>query len=213
MSIKIGIVDDHQLFLKSLSLLINTFQGVEMVLEALNGKDLQTKLLAEQVIIPDIMLIDVVMPQMDGIATATWLKQQFPTIKLVALSMNDNDKSIINMIKAGCSAYLLKETNPADLELAINEIAEKGYYNADISTKRFRELLINPPVSPALTDKEKLFLQLACTDLTYKAIAGKMNITERAVDALRENLFGKFQVQSRVGLAMEAVKRNIVDVE
>ncbi|MFY8004249.1 MAG: response regulator, partial [Chitinophagaceae bacterium] len=100
MSIKIGIVDDHQLFLKSLSLLINTFQGVEVVLEALNGKDLQTKLLAEQVIIPDIMLIDVVMPQMDGIATATWLKQQFPTIKLVALSMNDNDKSIINMIKA-----------------------------------------------------------------------------------------------------------------
>ncbi|MFY8004631.1 MAG: response regulator [Chitinophagaceae bacterium] len=213
MSIKIGIVDDHQLFLKSLSLLITTFQGVEVVLEALNGKDLQTKLQTESAVIPDIMLVDVVMPQMDGIATATWLKEQFPSIKLVALSMNDNDKSIINMIKAGCSAYLLKETNPADLELAINEIAAKGYYNADISTQRFRELLINPPVSPALTEKEKFFLQLACTDLTYKAIAGKMNLTERAVDAIRENLFGKFQVQSRVGLAMEAVKRNIVDIQ
>ncbi len=93
MKIPIGIVDDHQLFLKSLALMLESFNNYSVVLMAINGKDLQEKISKEN--LPAIMLIDVNMPVMDGIATATWLKKNYPSIKLVALSMNDTDKTIM----------------------------------------------------------------------------------------------------------------------
>src|ERR1700745_2221308 len=118
MKITIGIIDDHQLFLKSLSLMLKSFKDYDVVIEALNGKDLQEKM-AQKKVVPSIMLIDVNMPLMNGIETATWLNANYPQVKLVALSMNDNDKVIIDMIKAGCCAYLLKETHPDELEKAL----------------------------------------------------------------------------------------------
>src|SRR5580692_4944277 len=108
MKITIGIVDDHQLFLKSLSLLISSFPDFSIVIEALNGKDLIEKLEAKE-IIPDILLIDVNMPVMDGLTTVKYLTEHYPVIKTVALSMKDDDATIIGMIKAGCCAYLLKD--------------------------------------------------------------------------------------------------------
>ena len=137
MKIPIGIVDDHQLFLKSLSLMLKSFEVYDVVVEALNGKELQEKILQGN-IAPSIMLIDVNMPVMNGIETAKWLNANYPQIKLVALSMNDNDTVIIDMIKAGCCAYLLKETHPDELEKALLEIHTKGYYNADASNINFR---------------------------------------------------------------------------
>src|SRR5882757_9339078 len=97
----IGLVDDHQLFLKSLSLMVESFDNYEVVTEALNGKDLQHKLTNGKSV-PDIMLIDVNMPIMDGIETTKWLSEKYPAMLLIALSMNDKDSAIINMFKAGC---------------------------------------------------------------------------------------------------------------
>ena len=128
---------------------------------------------------------------MDGIATAAWLSEHYPAIKLVALSMNDTDKTIISMIKAGCCAYLLKDTHPNELEKALNEINTKGYYNGDVSNINYRRLLQSEKNEISLTDREKEFLQYACSDMTYKQIADKMHLSERTIDGYRQSLLSK----------------------
>lgn len=208
--INIGIVDDHQLFLKSLSLLISTIKDFDVCLEALDGKELISKLEAAKQL-PDILLIDVNMPVMDGRKTAGYVHAHYPQIKMVALSMKDDDSSVLGMLREGCCAYLLKDIHPNELEKAIHEIDKKGYYNADACNINFRRLLIQSKKEEALhlTDREKQFIQLACSDLTYKQIAGDMHVSERTVDGYREALFEKLNVQSRVGLALEAIRRNL----
>jgi DNA-binding NarL/FixJ family response regulator len=208
MKTTIGLVDDHQLFLKSLRLMLESFKVYEVVVEALNGEDLKQKLKNSNAI-PDVMLIDVNMPVMDGIATSKWLTEHYPAMKLIALSMNDTDTAIIDMIKAGCCAYLLKDTHPNELEKALLEVVAKGYYNADASNINFRRLLLksNEPPSVVLTEKEKQFLHYACSELTYKQVAAEMNLSERTIDGYRESLFQKFHVQSRVGLCLEALRK------
>jgi len=209
--IRIGIADDHQLFLKSLALMLASFDGVAVVVEAYNGKELQQKMPGMKEA-PDIILLDVNMPVMNGEDTAKWLMQHYPAVKVVALSMNDDDKTIIKMIRAGCCAYLLKDTSPAELEKAILQVQAKGYYNADAANINFRRLLQAQDETAALkiTEKEKQFLQLACSDLTYKQIASQMNLSERTIDGYRESLFAKLKVQSRVGLALEAIRKELV---
>jgi len=209
MNIKIGLLDDHQLFLKSLSLMLLSFKKYTVVIEALNGKELQEKI-QQLNDLPDIILIDVNMPVMGGVETAIWLHEQYPQIKLVALSMNDSDKTIIDMIKAGCCAYLLKDTHPNELEKALEEIAAKGYYNADVSNINFRRLLQAEKEALALSEREKEFLKLSCSDMTYKEIAQLMHVSERTVDGYRESLFLKLKVQSRVGMALEAIRKELV---
>ncbi len=211
MKIPIGLVDDHQLFLKSLGLMLKSFRVYDVVLEALNGKDLQQKI-SQCSTLPSIMLIDVNMPEMNGVETAKWVTKNYPQIKLVALSMNDSDTIIIDMIKAGCCAYMLKETHPDELEKALMEIHNKGYYNGDISNINFRRLLQSEKETVTINEKEKTFLQYACTDMTYKQIAATMFLSERTIDGYREVLFGKLKVQSRVGLAMEAIRRGWVSL-
>ncbi|NCI47822.1 response regulator transcription factor [Sediminibacterium soli] len=210
MKTTIGIIDDHILFAKSLGLMLRSFRDYEVVIEAGNGKDLQEKLTAGKPV-PDIMLIDVNMPVMNGIDTARWLSAHHPGVKLVALSMNDEENIIIDMLKAGCCAYMLKETHPDELEKALEEIAVRGYYNPDSNNIHFRRLPEaekNP--LPPINEREKRFLQHACSDLTYREIASLMHLSERTIDGYRESLFGKLNVQSRVGLALEAIRKGLV---
>jgi DNA-binding NarL/FixJ family response regulator len=156
------------------------------------------------------MLIDVNMPVMDGIVTATWLKTNYPEIKLVALSQNDGERAIISMLKAGCCAYLLKDTHPDELERALNEIYTKGFYNGDASNINFRRFLQMEKDLISMTEKEKKFLQLACSDMTYREIAVILHVSERTVEGYRESLFQKFNVQSRLGLVLEAIRRELI---
>lgn len=209
MKIKTAIVDDHLLFLKSLALMLQSFQNYEVVIEATNGKDLMDKMTA-RTIRPDIILIDVNMPLMDGLATATWVAENYPSIKMVALSQNDSDRTVIEMIRAGCCAYLLKDTHPDELEKALHEIVTRGYYNGDLSNINYRRLLQFEKESLTITEKEKIFLKYACSDMTYKQVAAAMKVSERTVDGYRETLFHKLNVQSRVGLALEAIRRQLV---
>jgi len=211
MNINIGIADDHQLFLKSLSLLISGFSGFQIVAEAMNGKEMLDKL-AHLPATPDILLLDVNMPVMDGAKTTEAALKLYPTIKVVALSMKDNDATIIEMLKAGCCAYLLKDIHPAELEKALREIYTTGVYYNDASNVNYRRLLLQSEQKQTLTDREREFLSLACSDLTYKAIAAKMNVTERTVDGYREILFNKLNVQSRTGMVLEALRRQLVSL-
>ena len=210
--VSVAIADDHQLFLKSLSMLVNGFDGFQVVAEALNGKEL-IAVLENKSITPDIVLVDVNMQVMNGEETTKQLTRDFPITKIVALSMKDDSNTIIGMLKAGCCAYLLKDIHPDELEKALNEINKTGYYNADAANINFRRLLKHQQEENIeLNEREKAFLQLASTDATYKQIASEMYLSERTVDGYREVLFKKFNVQSRVGLVMEALRRNIIQL-
>ncbi|MBS1681274.1 MAG: response regulator transcription factor [Bacteroidetes bacterium] len=212
MSIKVGIVDDHQLFRKSISLLVNNFSGMEVVLDANDGLDLQSKI-KHTFSLPDVMLIDVEMPHMNGHDTAQWLRNHHPSIRLVALSMNANEETILRMIRAGCCSYLLKDTDPEELERAINEVNAKDYFNSELTNGSLGQLLTNRGgVVVQLSQREREFLQFATSDQTYKQIALQMKMSERTIDGYRESLFVKFRVQSRTGMVIEAIRRGLVKI-
>jgi len=211
MKITIGIADDHQLFLKSLAVLIDGFSGFEVIVEALNGEELLKKMDLLKTV-PDILLIDVNMPVMDGPATLDAVAKKYPAAKTIALSMKDDDITIIRMLQVGCCAYLLKDIHPSELEKALMEVYRRGYYNADATNLNFRRLIIKASERQdfSLSANEKVFLRLACSDLTYKQIAGEMCLSERTIDGYREILFEKLCVKSRVGMALEAIRLGLV---
>ncbi|HEY0609270.1 MAG TPA: response regulator transcription factor, partial [Chitinophaga sp.] len=199
---------------KSLCTLINTFPSFLVVVDALNGEDLLQKL-ATLKELPDIILLDVNMPVMEGPEAAQRVAEKYPLIRTAALSVKDDDMTVISMIKGGCCAYLLKDIHPNELEKALLEIQEKGFYNGDAFNINYRRLIVaqqQVKTGPNITDKEKKFLQLACSDLTYKQIASKMNVSERTIDGYREVLFEKLNVQSRVGMVMEAIRKNYISI-
>jgi len=209
--IKIGLIDDHQLFLASLSMLINSFQQLEVVFTAINGEDAEHKLKLPSTTLPDIILVDVNMTHRNGVDTVLWFKANHPTIKLIALSMNRDDTDVVQMIKAGCCSYLLKDIQPQVLEKAIQTVYQEGYYNSEMLNGNLPKLL-RAEEQPQFTDKELQFMQLACSDKPYKTIAVEMVLAERTVDGYRENVFKKLQVTTRVGMVLEAVRRKLISL-
>lgn len=210
MKIKIGIADDQQLFLRSLSNLICSFNGFEVVVEALNGEELLKQVGALDTL-PDIILIDVQMPVMDGPSAVANIAAGYPSIKTVALSMKEDDHSVLRMLRAGCSAYLLKDVHPRELEKALLEVHETGYYNSDSFSLHYRRLLRRGESEEIkLSDREQAFLKLACSDFTYKEIASKMFLSEKTIDGYRESLFAKLNVKSRTGMALEGIRKGLV---
>ena len=210
MKITIGIADDQQLFLRSLSKLINSFAGFEVMIEALNGEEL-LKGIQSLKTAPDIILIDVRMPVMDGPTAVNKITLSYPDIRTVALSMKEDDHSILTMLRAGCSAYLLKDVHPAELEKALREVYDTGYYNSDSFSTHYRRLLKQNGLNELkISEREKVFLKLACSDFTYKEIASKMFLSEKTIDGYRDSLFQKLNVKSRVGMALEAIRLELV---
>ncbi len=206
MKYKVGIVDDHQLFAKSLAMMLESFNDFTVTILVTSGPMLQQQLL-NPASVPDIILLDVNMPDMSGIECAQWLSDNYD-IKVAALTMNDTDTAVLGMIKAGCCSYLFKNTHPNELEKALLEIMHAGYYNSD-SNINFKRL-IRADASLKITAMEKEFLQYACSDYTYAKIASVMKVSPRTVESYRCNMFAKLNVQSRTGMAMEAVRRGLV---
>jgi len=204
----VGIVDDQQLFLKTVGMFVNTFPDFEVVLYAENGPDLFMKLQHQQR--PDILLIDVNMPQMEGAEIVLTVKKLYPNIKMAALSMMEDSQNVIKMIKAGCCAYLLKNMNPNELEVALKEILLRGFYNTYVTNRCYQGIFNQDIIG--LKEREREFLELACSDLTYQQIASKMYLSIKTVDGYRASLFEKFQVKSRVGLVLEAIRQNLISV-
>lgn len=211
MKYKIAVVDDHELVLKSLILMLNSFPNFTVIMEATSGEQF-IELLKKANDLPDILLLDVNMPGMGGIETARYINENYPLIKMAALSMNDNDAAILGMLDAGICSYLLKNNHPDEIEIALLEIAKSGFYNADSRNINFRKLISTAQQQAVLTPKEKIFLPYACSDLTYKQIAVILGVTEPTIENYRKSLFSKFNVQSRTGLAMEALRRKLVEL-
>ena len=211
MSISIGIIDDHQPFTSSLKALLEATQLFEVTILAYGGTDFQQKI-ATVSVPPEVVLVDVNMTDLGGIKTVEWIRANYPAIKIAALSMSKDDGTVIRMLRAGCSAYFFKNIHHDELVRGIQEVKNKGYYNGDECNIKFRRLAINDSwyKESQPSEKEMIFLQHACSDFTYVQIAALMNCSKRTVDGYRESLFIKFKVQSRVGLCLEAIRRELV---
>jgi DNA-binding NarL/FixJ family response regulator len=212
--IQVIIADDHVLLRNALARLINTFEGYSVLSEADNGKDLRNKIM--QHLVPDIVLLDVHMPEMDGFETTQWLHKNYPFIKVLVLSMNSEEKTIIKMFRLGAKGYILKNTEPEELQRALDSIVNKDVYLSEQVSAKLVSGLHNAndnaeqPV--ILNEKDREFLRWTCTELAYKDIAEKMHVSPRTVDDYRQNLFNKLKVHSRVGLVMYAIRNGIVEV-
>lgn len=210
----VALADDHALVRNGLASLIDTFDGFKVLFQAGNGQELINVLKPKA--LPDIVLMDINMPKKDGYETTKWLREMYPEIKVLALSMYDNESAIIRMIKNGACGYILKESEPAELRKALNTIAEKGYYHTELVTTQLVKIVRGDNDDNAgqnLNEREMEFLKLACTELTYKEIADKMFLSPRTIDGYRDALFEKLKLKTRVGLVMFAVKNGIVSVE
>lgn len=213
---KIVLVDDHALLRNGLAELVKTL-GHDVLFECGNGKELLTRLDAKQ--LPGIVLLDINMPEMDGYETALWLKQQYPDIKVLALSMYDNETAIIRMLKSGARGYILKDSEPAELKAALHALEDKGFYYSDLVSGKLMHAINkmedengNLKNLVPLNERETDFLKYACTELTYKEIAEKMFLSPRTIDGYRDALFEKLNVKTRVGLVMYAIKNGVVTV-
>jgi two-component system invasion response regulator UvrY len=212
--IQVAIADDHILLRKALSRLVASFEKYAVLFEADNGKEL--KEIVSKHNIPEIILLDVNMPQMDGYETVKWLYANYPQIKVLALSMYSDEKTIIRMLRLGAKGYILKNIDPEELEKALDSVMEKDFYLSEYISGKIISGLHNgadhPDETILLTDKEKEFLKLICSELTYKDIAAKMFVSTRTVDEYRNNLFDKLKVRTRVSLVMYAIKKGFVEV-
>jgi DNA-binding NarL/FixJ family response regulator len=210
--IKIALVDDHTLFRSGIASLLAEFEDITVVFQAANGLDLQTKISNHNTV--DVVMMDINMPHMDGYAATVWLKKNHPHILVLALSMFDDDNSIIGMLKAGANGYILKESHVAELHNAILQLVDKGFYTNDIVSgnmiRSFHQQEKNSPNHIKLSEKEILFLQLCASELTYKEMAETLNIAVRSVDNYSRSLFEKTATKSRVGLVLWALKNNII---
>jgi two-component system, NarL family, invasion response regulator UvrY len=212
--IKVAMADDHVLLRNALASLINSFRDCKVIHHSGTGKEL-TDYVATG-LIPDVIILDLNMPSMNGFETAEWLQNNYPQIPVLMLTMYDSELSLIRLLQAGVKGFLKKDVHPDELRFAIHSVVQSGYYYSNHTTGKLVNLFRNNPdghmslQKAMLSDQEVQFLKLACSDLTYKEVAQKMGLNPRSVDSLRDQLFTKLDVRSRVGLAMVAIKHGVV---
>lgn len=213
--ISVVLVDDHTLLRNGLTNLVINL-GYEVLYECGNGKQLIERMGKNRD--PDLVLMDINMPEMNGFEATLWLKENRPLVRVLALSMYDDENSIIRMIKNGAGGFILKDTNPSELKLAIDSVISKGFYYSDLVSGRLIHSLRDDNVDDnnnisqvlKLSKKDIAFLKLVCTEMTYKEIAESMHLSPRTIDGYRDELFQELGVKSRIGLVLFAIKNKIV---
>jgi DNA-binding NarL/FixJ family response regulator len=211
---KIILADDHVLLRDALAGLIDNFDEFTVIAKVANGIELTDTISAGTK--PDILLMDLNMPKMDGYDTARWIAKHHRDVKMVVLTMYDTEVAMIRMLQIGVCGFLKKDIHPEELKRALLAVAAGEYYYSNDTTIKIASLFRKktggkfPLETMILNENEIEFLKLAATDMTYKEIAAAMGLTPRYIDSYRDNLFTKLDVQSRVGLAIYAIKTGIV---
>jgi DNA-binding NarL/FixJ family response regulator len=208
--IKVYIADDHTLFRKAMVNLLQTFDGVSEVKDAENGKELLTLIKYE---VPDVAIVDLQMPVMDGAETCENIIDKYPNVKIIILTMHDSDKYVLHMMEMGVHAFLLKNTEPDELEKALHSVVEKDFYHNEwvVSIMRKNVRSQRPNFSnDELTDREKQIVQLVCRELSSKQIADKLSVSERTIENHRATIMKKLSVKNTIGLVHYAYQSGIM---
>jgi DNA-binding NarL/FixJ family response regulator len=214
--LKIALVDDHTVLINALADMINKWDGFHAIFTAYNGLDMQEKI--KKFGRPDIIILDLNMPVMDGYQSCTWMKKHHPEVLILVLTMFDSEIPLIRLLQQGVKGFIKKDIHPDELKIALTTMKEEGYYYPvqtvgkmvnlfQLNRLNKRELEIK-----SLNPLEIEFLNLVCTELTYKEIALRLNLSPKTIDALRDQLFIRFDVKSRIGLALYAVKNGLYHI-
>lgn len=213
--IRVGIADDHKIFRKGVILSLRQYTNISFVLEAENGEDLLQQLENDQ---PDLVLLDLRMPGKDGIETTKEISKKFPQIKILIITMFEDERFVSHLMENGANGYLLKNAEPAEIKKAIMEAMVKGYYlnnfvNRVLLKKSTARIKNAPSLNNEiiLSDKEKEVVSLICREYTASEIADKMSISPRTVESIKDRLMERFGLKNTAGLVFFAVKNELID--
>ncbi len=214
-SISYIIADDHSIFRQGLKLALRDDHQLKNIGEAGNGIELLSLMKKK---VPDVVLLDLKMPEMDGMETIKQLKTDYPDVKVLILTMYDDEHFILHLMESGASGYLVKNTDPEEIKKAIHAVCENGYYFSDFVSNVMLKTLVKKNVAipkfkqeVKLTDKEREVLQLICQQYTNTEIAKKVFLSHRTVEGIRSSLLEKIGVRNTAGLVLYAVKHNIYE--
>lgn len=211
-TIPIAIVDDHTLMSKALENMIMENPQYSVIMNHPNGEDFIAAI-EKASELPAVVLMDINMPYKNGIETTEWLTEHYPDIKVIALTMEDDEKVLIKMLKAGAKGYLLKDMQPSILFQAIDTVFEKGSFYTDFVAQKLLKVktedIKTASLLSELKEREKEFIKWACSELTYKEIADKMFLSPKTIDGYRDSVFTKLEIKNRVGLVLFALKHDL----
>jgi DNA-binding NarL/FixJ family response regulator len=213
--IKVAIADDHKIFRKGVILSMRTYTNIKFVMEAENGQDLLDKIPEAA---PDVILCDLKMPVKDGIDATKFIAKNYPNIRVIILTMYEDERFVGHLMDCGAAGYLLKSTDPSEIKNAIMDVMRTGFYlnpfvNRVLIKKNFAKQKINPTLTSeiVLSDREKEVLTLVCMEFTASEISQKMSISPRTVEAIKDRLMERFGVKNSVGLVFFAMKNQLID--
>ncbi len=213
--IKVAIADDHKIFRRGVISSLKSFSNIRFVQEAENGEEL-IKGVAESN--PDVILMDLRMPKKDGIETTKFINKNFPSIKILILTMFDDERFVGHLMDSGANGYLLKSTEPEEIKQGIMDVMKNGFYlnnfvNRVLIKKNYSKQKFNPNLSNeiVISEREKQVLSLVCLEYTAQEIAQKMDISARTVEAIKDRLMERFGVKNSVGLVFFAMKNSLID--
>ena len=214
-TIRIAIADDYKIFREGLKVGFSADENLQVVLEADNGEELLKGL---ESVTPDVILMDLKMPIMDGMEATKLVRKQYPAIKVLVVSMYEDDKFIIHLMEIGANGYLLKNTEADEIRRSIYAVHENGYYFNDLVNKALlKKLVLKNNLKPSfnqdidLTERELEVLKLICEEKTAAEIGKEIFLSPRSVEGIRQRLIEKVGVRNTAGLVMFAVKNGMVD--
>jgi len=213
-NIRVGIADDHKIFRKGVILSLRPYTNISFIFEAENGDDLLEKLQVEQ---PDIVLLDLRMPGKDGIETTKEISKRFPDIRILILTMYEDERFVSHLMENGANGYLLKNADPTEIKKAIMEVMVRGYYLNNFVNRVLLKKSAKNKTIPSLnneiniSEKEKEVIRLLCLEFTASEIAQKMEISARTVESVKDRLMERFGLKNTAGLVFYAVKNNLID--
>ncbi len=214
--IKVAIADDHQIFRKGVILSLRQYTNIKFIFEADNGEALIQKVADNDP--PDVILMDLKMPVKDGIETTKYLNKHFPAIRVIILTMYEDERFVGHLMDSGANGYLLKSTEPSEIKKAITDVMRTGFYlnnfvNKVLIKKNYAKQKFNPNLNSevVISEREKEVLTLVCMEFTAQEIAQKMEISARTVEAIKDRLMERFGVKNSVGLVFYAMKNSLID--